>query len=173
MSTERLLCARLVLGAILPRCILGQRWKMQSPPPPMQASVLGKRLPSRIEHLLTRRGQWRQRERPVTHTTQALGKDMKTVGNSQESRMTWQDMKTLPAPEGSGDSQGCAACPCEWLRPAFQQLPLWTGWFSSPRTDAGCGHAIWVIHASTAETPKRHFPRKRGQYLPGLLKAPD
>lgn len=112
-------------------------------------------------------------ERPVTHTTRALGKDMRTVGNSQESRMTWQDMKTLPAPEGSGDSQGCAACPCEWLRPAFQQLPLWTGWFSSPRTDAGCGRAIWVIHASTAETPKRHFPRKRGQYLPGLLKAPD
>lgn len=82
-----------------------------------------------------------ERERPVTHTTRALGKDMRTLGNSQESRMTWQDMKTLPPPEGSGDSQGCAACPCEWLRPAFQQLPLRTGWFSSPP-----GRRMWMRH---------------------------
>lgn len=89
--TEHLLYARLVLGAVLHAPVLSHHWKTQKPISSMQAfishnlSVLGKDLPSLIKHhfffffFFYQKGSGERDLSP--HTTQALGKDMRTLGS--------------------------------------------------------------------------------------------
>lgn len=74
-------------------------------------------------------------------------------------------MKTLV----SCDSQAALPVCDEWLRPAFQRLPLHSGWVSSLR-DIKCRCAFSVAPAGTAQTPRDASLENRANTFQVVLK---
>lgn len=121
--TGRRLRARLVPSAVAHTVVLSHEWKTQRSVS-SYAGIQQPRLVSPREgsaflskhHLFFKpeRGSGGRDLSP--HTTQALGKDMRTLGSFHEPWMRWQDMET-PEVRTALTVHG------EWLGPAFQQRP--------------------------------------------------
>lgn len=129
----RLLCARLVPGAVCPHSHLSHQWGRRGPSLPTQAfsshnlSVRGKGLPSLSKHHLCFKPERGSGERPVTsHHSGSRGGHEAPGELSQNPRMRWQDMETPEA-------RPTLTVRSEWLRPAFQQLPPQRGDLAAPR----------------------------------------
>lgn len=79
------------------------------------------------------------------HTTQALGKDMRTLDSFH---------RTLDEMARYGDPRGQDYSDCEWLRPAFQQLLLHSRRLSSPQDVCPTWMYFSVVQVSTVTTPR-------------------